>query len=536
MGLGKRRLTGARGEAAYASRIQFVCGPLGQLNLHLDFFNKVREGVMNRLEASIFDSPVFSEIPSPQSVLDTRMGVRFVVTGPLHSGAWEGACRVGDLSTLTHEAERTAMETHLHALEKSLSEYPLPPEVELVEPTIVASWAQGGDPDIRLPEAQLEALAAKDEETDVYVVTHPFEGVRIAERYRKPVIILQEAGWAVDMPARIRSLGLESFHAENLDAVFRFVRVLKAKKALRQTKLLSVTNFPGRSPWGVVSGIEDLEKLKERYGLDCEVLDYPAFFGEMDEIVADATIKQQAAVIANLLMQRATHNTMTKEDIVQSVLFYLAVRKVMAERGANAFTIECFELCTSLETWRRRFTPCLTHALLKDEGYPSVCEGDINVFLAMALEMYLSRKAVYMGNPTVHKETDVLNIHHSVASLKLAGIDGPDSPYNIFNFTAAGFGVTLRHDFNRDRGQPVTVGRFDPSGTRMLLTRGKVIGGGGLTGLNCAQNVDILLPDGYEFWRESQNFGHHLAVVYGDYVNQFRDLSEIMGFELVAIV
>ena len=70
----------------------------------------------------------------------------------------------------------------------------------------------------------------------------------------------------------------------------------------------------------------------------------------------------------------------------------------------------------------------------------------------------------------------------------------------------------------------------------MLLTRGKVIGGGGLTGLNCAQNVDILLPDGYEFWRESQNFGHHLAVVYGDYVNQFRDLSEIMGFELVAIV
>ena len=92
---------------------------------------------MNRLEASIFDSPVFSEIPSPQSVLDTRMGVRFVVTGPLHSGAWEGACRVGDLSTLTHEAERTAMETHLHALEKSLSECPLPPEVELVEPTIV---------------------------------------------------------------------------------------------------------------------------------------------------------------------------------------------------------------------------------------------------------------------------------------------------------------------------------------------------------------------------------------------------------------
>jgi len=491
---------------------------------------------MNGLEKSILGSSVFSEIKSPSSALNTKLGVRFVLSGTLHSGAWEGSCRVGDLKDLTYESERAHADKRLRSLKQELNSRSLPPEVVLIEPTDMYSLAQKADPDIRLPEGQIETLGERDEDTDVYVVTHPYEGVRIAERYRKPVIIMQEAGWAVDMPPAIRALGIESFHAEDLDAVFEFVRVLTAKKALKRTKLLYVTNFPNRSPHGVVSGISNLDAVKERYGLDFEYINYQEFFAEMDRTIADPTVQHQAGEVADLLMRQANSNTMTREDISHSLLFYLAVSRVMAERGCNAFTVECFELCTSLEPSNRRFTPCLTHALLKDSGYPSACEGDVNVLLAMALEMYLSRKAVYMGNPTIHKAESILNIHHSVASLKLGGIDGPDSPYSIFNFAASGFGATLRHDFNQDQGQPVTVGRFDPSGTRMLLTRGEVVGGGGLTGIGCAQNVDIKLPDGYEFWRESQNFGHHLAVVYGDYVNQFRDLSEIMAFELVVIV
>lgn len=491
---------------------------------------------MHRQGESISSTDIFSEVALPASALKTKISVRFLVTGPLHSGAWEGSCRAGDLDRLTTEAEQVSMQRGLNALKEELSSRTLPPEVVLVEPAIVSSWAEGGDPVIRLPEAQLDALAEKDSETDVYVVTHPYEGVKIAQRYQKPVIIMQPAGWAVDMPARIRLMGLESFHAETIDDVFGFVRVLMAKKALRQTKLLSVTNLPGRYPWGVVSGIEDMDAIRDRYGMETAFVDYETFFAAMDRSVADPENQRRAAEIADLLLRNAGANMMTREDIIHSVEFYLAVSQVMGEHGANAFTIECFELCTSMEPWKRRFVPCLTHALLKDTGYPSACEGDVNVLLAMALEMYLSRKAVYMGNPTIDKETGILDIHHSVASLKLVGIDGDDSPYGIHSFTAAGFGVTLRHDFGPDLGQPVTIGRFDPTGTRLLLTRGEIVGGGGLTGLACSQKVDIKLPDGYEFWRASQDFGHHLAVVYGDYVNQFRDLCDVLDVDLTLVV
>ena len=106
----------------------------------------------------------------------------------------------------------------------------------------------------------------------------------------------------------------------------------------------------------------------------------------------------------------------------------------MDKYSCHAFTIDCFELCSSMHPWRRRFTPCLTHALLKDTGYPSACEGDINALLAMMVEMYLSRKAVYMGNPDVDVDKNTLSLHHSVASLKMKGLDKSDSYYEIDGF------------------------------------------------------------------------------------------------------
>jgi L-fucose isomerase-like protein len=488
---------------------------------------------MNKSEHSIYNDPVFSDLKSPLSAMNVKLGVRFVVTGVLHSDYWEGSCRVGSREDLSPEGEKARMRSQLESLKRELKSRKIPPEIELIEPTMMHCVAEKGNPDIVLSEEQIKTLEKLDSKTDVYVVLSQFSGVQIAKRFRKPVVMLQQFGWAVDMPAAIRAMGIDSFHAESMDAVFEIMRVFAAKKAFSRTKLLNVTNFPKRAPWGVVSGAVDVDGIKQRYGMDYEYVDYKTFFGEMDKLMKDSATQDRAETIARLLEAGALKNSMTTEDIKKSVLFYLAALDSMVRRNCNVFTIECFELCCFVEPMNRRFTPCLAHALLKDTGYPSACEGDINALLAMTAEMYLSRKAAYMGNPTVNKQSNILNIHHSVASLKMEGLDGDDSPYEIYNFTHSGFGATLRHDFNSRRGRVVTVGRFDPSASKILVTKGTITGGGGLEGLGCAQNVDIQIPNGYEFWRESQNFGHHLACVYGDYINSMRDLGQIMGFEVV---
>jgi hypothetical protein len=467
-----------------------------------------------------------------ESAMNTKIGVKFINGGIVHEDAWEGSCRWGDLKNMTKEAEINYIENGMKQLKADLSTLHIPSEVNVLDPVSMYAYVEKGNPDIMLHDEQLDMLAHDEGKTDLYVVGSPFIGYRIAQRYRKPVCILQKAGWGVDGPGGIRHLGVDAFHATTWDELFDVTRVMFAKKAFANTRLLSITNFPDRVPYGVVSGITDLDSVQAKFGMGYEFMDYKDFFGFMDSMEKDNEMVTYADKVASELVANATSSNMTKESIARSVMFYLTTLKMMQKQKCNAFTIECFELCSSLNPWNRKFTPCLNNALMKDSGIPSACEGDINALLAMMVEMYLSGKATYMGNPDIDKDNNLLQLHHSVASLKMLGFEQQSTPYQIHSFMNAGYGTTLRHDFANHVGEAVTVGRFDPSASRMLITSGKITDGSGLEGSGCAQNVTMKIPDGRKFWKASHNYGHHLAFVYGNYVNQIEDLGGLMGFEV----
>ena len=105
-----------------------------------------------------------------------------------------------------------------------------------------------------------------------------------------------------------------------------------------------------------------------------------------------------------------------------SIYFYLTTRSLMEKFNCNAFTSSCFELCSTQIPEKKKFVPCLTHTLLKDEGFPSSCEEDISVLLAMAILMYISKKSSYMGNPRV-VDKNTIRIIHDVPGIKMKGID-----------------------------------------------------------------------------------------------------------------
>ena len=70
-----------------------------------------------------------------------------------------------------------------------------------------------------------------------------------------------------------------------------------------------------------------------------------------------------------------------------------------------------------------------------------------------------------MGNPIFDAKNNILSIFHDVPGLKMKGFDSPSLPYELRNFTVAGWGVTFRYDFNRDKGQVVTIARANPGQT-----------------------------------------------------------------------
>jgi len=472
-----------------------------------------------------------------RSAAFTSLSVKFVQTGVIHEETYEGSCRTGKLENLTMDAETRQLQNALESLIQQVNDYSFPTGINILQPEGVFLWVEKGNPEIMLKDEELEKLREDDKHTDVYVVTGglpQFTCFRIAEIYKKPVIMANVPGWGLDTPAGLRIHGYESFYVENMEQLSNLLITFKARKGIQETRFLNVTNFK-EVPKGVISSIGDLDFLKGKYGLGYQTVDYKEFFTEMDQLMKDKDITKKAGELAKGLISGASGLNMSEEDVTSSFNFYLTVLHFLSKYDCNAFGIECFELCSSMEPWNRRFTPCMTHSLLKNAGFPSACEKDVSALLAMAVMMYISQKPAYMGNPDFDLENNILTLHHSDSPTKMNGFDQPDDYFEIKSFTESGFGATLRYDYQSKNGQKVTLSRFDPAGQKILVIPGEILGGGGLDGFGCAQTVSFKVNDCKETVRQMQDFGHHLAMVYEDWADQIRDLAVMMGFEVVIV-
>jgi hypothetical protein len=467
----------------------------------------------------------------------TPLSVKFVQTGVIHEETFEGSCRTGNLENLTMEAETKYFQSALDSLKQQVKDYTFQPGIECLQPEGVYLWVEKGNPEIMLKDGELEKLREDDKYTDVYVVTGglpQFTCLRIAEEYKKPVIMANVPAWGLDTPAGLRAMGHESFYVQNMEQLSSLLMAFKARKGIQQTKFLNVTNF-SEVPKGVISCISDFDFLHQQYGLGHQTVDYKEFFGGMDQLMKDKNIQRKAQDLANELIEGASAKNMSLEDVANSFEFYLTVLHFFNKYDCNAFGIECFELCSSMNPWHRRFTPCMTHSILKNAGFPSTCEKDLNALLAMAVMMYISQKPAYMGNPDFDLENNVIELHHSDSPTKMHGFDQPDDYYEIKSFTQSGFGATLRYDYEKKKGQKVTLARFDPTGSKLLIIPGEISGGGGMEGYGCAQKVSFKVSDCREIMRTMQDFGHHLAMVFDDWTEPIKDLSVMMGFEVIEL-
>ena len=126
------------------------------------------------------------------SPLNTKTKIKVIITGTVHEDAWEGSCRLGKLEDLTYEAEMNGLANHLERVKEQVKNLEVPPGLELLEPVSMYSFVEKGNPEIKFSNEQIESLYAEDPNVDLYVVTHMFPGVKIAERYKKPVAIYAE--------------------------------------------------------------------------------------------------------------------------------------------------------------------------------------------------------------------------------------------------------------------------------------------------------------------------------------------------------
>jgi hypothetical protein len=511
------------------------CGIFGELSRR-DFLACSSLGMLGAL-VSGGALPAQSEWTELNPLFDTKLGIKFIVGGMVHETAHEGPCRTGKLEHLTYQAESQSCEKRFDQFVKGLKDRKLPREAKVLDPVDFRVLVREKNVEFQFEEKYFRQIEEDIDNTDLIVVLWGFASdiaLKVAERFDKPVATIGN-DWVVDVPATLRHKGYESYIALDWDDLANLVHLLWVRKAFSQTKLLIVTDRPGQAPYGLASAIHDFDQLNALYGMQYHRLTTKQLTKEMDSIITSEGKRKEAAKMARDLMAKARAVHMTEEHVINSVYFYLAVKRLMKRHGCNAFTIECREICPLEIAAKYKFTPCMTLSLLKDQGCPAVCQTDINALIPMMALSYLGKRSVYMGNPVFDAKNNILTIFHDVPGLKMKGFDKIASPYELRNFTRGGWGVTIRYDFTVDKGQVVTIARANPGQTKILVTKGEILDGFGMDKISCSLGVRIKHEDTLSLFRHMADYGGHLIMAFGDYINQMQDLSRIAGFELVVV-
>ena len=472
-------------------------------------------------------------IPSP---LMTKLNLKPVMTNIIHTGVWEGPCRFTGRTSVAEEKRQVderarnwirQMKSNKLNLDKGA--------VRIMEPTEIRFTE-----DFTISPEEFRKLDPDSRDVDAFFVAPVGSSVSafdIGDKFNKPIIMVGLNCRNVDIAAYTKHKGNEAYVASNNEELHTILSLLQARKVFRNTKVLFPTNR-GLPASCSVGSIDDLDDLKNRHGISVEIVSYEELADEVNAAYNDSRVQEKADQWADVLIQNAKQSYIAKEYVAKSIKFYKAVQNLMKKHDCNAFTVECFEFCSSQLPEKWNITPCLIHTLFRDRGFASSCEGDLGSLLAMRMLTSVSNKSCHQGNSDPRGE-NVFRINHSATGLKLNGYDKPDVPYKLGRFVQSGWGTKAIVDFMDNDEKTITVARVDPSATKLIILRGEIVGSSGHEADNTGCSVEALIqpPEGRiaEFLKKRTTYGNHLQWVYGDYTEEMQELAQMLNIEVEII-
>jgi L-fucose isomerase-like protein len=165
----------------------------------------------------------------------------------------------------------------------------------------------------------------------------------------------------------------------------------RAREGLARAKI-GVIGFP--SDW-LISSAVDYAAARRRWGSAFAEIEMGAledYLRREDGADASAEAEKVAADFS-----RGASKTVEPggKDLVAAARVYLALKRLAADYGLDAFTLKCFDILDS-----HRTTGCMALALLNQEGMTAGCEGDERTVFTMHLARLLTGEVPFMANPS----------------------------------------------------------------------------------------------------------------------------------------
>ena len=333
--------------------------------------------------------------------------------------------------------------------------------------------------------------------------------------------------------------------------VVRKIGVLKAISKLGQTKVLHSSYHPcpivGRPEECKILGVQDeqvykrlryhgahapglsedfMKQAKEIFGLDLKSISSNVLAKAYDDIAVD---------VAGEMAQRWIEgcedtNGMSRQDILDSCRLYYAIKQVMDDENAQAITE--LGICMGAGPYP---LPCLAFAQINNEGLAGICQNDLSSTITQLMVGYLTDRPGFVGHLHVDTARNLIGIAHDTCPTGMEGRFGEKEPYSFLDHGGLLRGTCL--NVKLKEGQKVTVATFIPFKKMMVFTG--VIDHNVDPSRTCRTHVAVKVKNAKRLLRswlsESYPSGPlaHRVLFYGDWIEEVRDLGQMLGFEVV---
>ncbi len=338
--------------------------------------------------------------------------------------------------------------------------------------------------------------------------------IRALAESGKPTLLFSQPysghDWSIIADMQDAGLKIDVIASSNFRDLISGIRPFRTIRRLSESKILVLSKVgTDESPVSERLGVK-IVPLQHKRLIDA----YQA--SDLKEAEADAErwIKGAVRVVEP-----------SRDEIVRSARFYLAMKKVMAEEAAQAITINCLGL---FYAGQLPAYPCLGFSRLNSSGQVGACEGDVESTITMLIFQYMAGKPGFITDPVIDTGTGTVIHAHCVAPVSMAGVGGREEPYVLRSHMEDDKGAVVQVKMRV--GQKITMAKLVGS-DMMLLSTGEIIDTP-VSERGCRTQITTRVKDPRKLL-EQYRHGLHRVIFYGDHTGDMERLSRFLNFKIL---
>ncbi len=282
-----------------------------------------------------------------------------------------------------------------------------------------------------------------------------------------------------------------SYMAERISLLERVFAVIRRMRHFR----IGRVGVP--SDWLISSDV-DASESKKTTGIEIVDVEMSEFFEEINK----------AQYEENKWTRELKEKNFHPEDTEKALEIYGALKRICEKYSLDGVTVRCFDLLEPVKN-----TGCAALAILNAEGIYAGCEGDTPALIAMSVIGELSKKPVFMANPSrIDKEANEIIFAHCTLPLNMPRC------YTCMTHFESGLGVAFRGEIEEG---DVTVFKCSGLLDRYFVSKADLKQNLSEANL-CRTQIRLKMDKNVDYFLRDSIGNHHL-IVNGDYTSEVEE-------------